>query len=42
MATFRITAEIDNKWMMILEQITKHQEGFIWESIERLKEETNG
>lgn len=30
MATYRITAEVDEQWFEILGQITRHQEGFVW------------
>jgi hypothetical protein len=30
MTTYKITAEIDQVWMDILDQITRHQEGFVW------------
>ena len=28
--TYKITAEVDEQWLKILGQITKHQEGFVW------------
>jgi hypothetical protein len=30
MATYTITAEVDETWFQILGQITQHQEGFVW------------
>jgi hypothetical protein len=27
---FVITAEVDKQWFDILNQITRHQEGFVW------------
>jgi hypothetical protein len=30
MKHYTITAEIDQQWLDILGQITKHQEGFAW------------
>ena len=30
MATYTITAEVDEQWFEILGQITRHQEGFVW------------
>ena len=32
--TYRITAEVDQQWFDILGQITRHQEGFVWETVE--------
>jgi len=30
MINYTITAEVDQQWLDILGQITKHQEGFSW------------
>ena len=30
MATYTITAEVDEQWFEILGQITRHQKGFVW------------
>ena len=35
----KITAEISNEWMFILDIITRHQEGFIWIDVEDLTEQ---
>jgi hypothetical protein len=32
--TYRITAEVDDQWFDILGQITRHQEGFVWDKVE--------
>ena len=34
---YRITAEVDDQWFDILGQITRHQEGFIWNEVEEIK-----
>jgi len=33
MINYTITAEVDQQWLDILEQITKHQEGFAWKEV---------
>ena len=33
MATYRITAEVDEQWFEILGQITRHQDGFVWVAV---------
>jgi hypothetical protein len=38
MSKFIITAEIDKVWFDILNQITRHQDGFVWIEV---KEEEN-
>jgi len=40
MATFKITAEVDEQWFQILGQITRHQEGFVWLQVK--EGESNG
>ena len=30
MSKFTITVEVDKQWFDILNQITRHQDGFIW------------
>lgn len=35
MANYEITAEVDEQWFEILGQITRHQEGFVWQKVER-------
>jgi hypothetical protein len=32
-ATYTITAEVDEQWFEILGQITRHQEGFVWREV---------
>ena len=32
--TYRITAEVDDQWFDILGQITRYQEGFVWDTVE--------
>jgi len=32
--SYTITAEVDDQWFEILGQITRHQEGFVWISVE--------
>jgi hypothetical protein len=34
--TYRITAEVDDQWFDILGQITRHQEGFVWDKVEEI------
>ena len=36
MPKYIITAEIDQQWFDILSQITRHQDGFIWQTVEEL------
>jgi hypothetical protein len=33
MNTYKITAEVDEQWFQILGQITRHQEGFVWQAV---------
>lgn len=35
--SYTITAEVDDQWFEILGQITRHQEGFVWVSVEEAK-----
>jgi hypothetical protein len=35
--SYTITAEVDDQWFEILGQITRHQEGFVWISVEEDK-----
>jgi hypothetical protein len=35
--SYRITAEVDDQWFDILGQITRHQEGFVWNEVEEIK-----
>jgi hypothetical protein len=35
--TYRITAEVDDQWFDILGQITRHQEGFVWDKVEEIR-----
>ena len=34
--TYKITAEVDEQWIDILGQITRHQEGFVWNEVEEI------
>ena len=34
MTTYTITAQVDQQWFDILGQITRHQDGFVWETVE--------
>lgn len=36
MTTYTITAQVDQQWFDILGQITRNQDGFIWETVEEL------
>ena len=36
MTTYTITAQVDQQWFDILGQITRHQNGFVWETVEEL------
>ena len=36
MTTYIITAEVDQQWFDILGQITRHQDGFVWETVKEL------
>jgi hypothetical protein len=36
MQTYTITAQVDQQWLDILGQITRHQEGFVWETVKEL------
>ena len=36
MTTYTITAEVDQQWFDILGQITRHQDGFVWITVEKL------
>jgi hypothetical protein len=33
MTNYTITVEVDQQWLDILGQITKHQEGFCWVTV---------
>ena len=37
MVKYMITAEVDSQWFDILSQITRYQEGFIWNAVEEVK-----
>lgn len=39
MSKFTITAEIDKQWFDILNQITRHQDGFIWIEVKESEDE---
>jgi hypothetical protein len=32
---YKITAEVDQQWFDILNQITRHQDGFVWIKVEK-------
>ena len=36
MKTYKVTIEVDQQWFDILGQITRHQNGFVWETVEEL------
>lgn len=36
MPTYIISVEVDQQWFDILSQITRHQDGFIWQTVEEL------
>jgi hypothetical protein len=36
MTTHKITIEVDQQWLDILGQISRHQDGFIWIKVEEL------
>ena len=36
MTTYTITAQVDQQRFDILGQITRHQDGFVWETVEEL------
>jgi hypothetical protein len=38
MIKYKVTAEVDEEWFMILGQITRHQEGFLWLKVKEIKE----
>jgi hypothetical protein len=33
---YKVTIEVDQQWLNILSQISKHQEGFVWLKIKEL------
>lgn len=36
MPKYTITIEVDQQWFDILGQITRHQDGFVWITVEKL------
>lgn len=36
MTKYTITAEVDQQWFDILGQITRNQDGFVWEKVKEL------
>lgn len=36
MTTYTITAQVDQQWFDILGQITRNQDGFVWEKVKEL------
>jgi hypothetical protein len=36
--SYKITVEVDDQWFEILGQITRHQEGFVWGSVEEIND----
>jgi hypothetical protein len=36
---YEIKAEVNQMWFDILKQITKHQDGFVWENVKPIIEE---
>lgn len=39
MSKFVIMAEVDKTWLDILDQITRHQEGFVWIEVKEAQDE---
>lgn len=39
MSKFIITAELDKQWFDIMNQITRHQDGFIWIDAKEVEED---
>ena len=39
MSKYVIMAEVDQKWLDILDQITRNQEGFIWIEVKEAQDE---
>ena len=39
MNKYMIMAEVDQKWLDILDQITRNQEGFIWIEVKEAQDE---
>ena len=39
MSKYSIMAEVDQKWLDILDQITRHQEGFVWVEVKQAQNE---
>ena len=33
--TYKINVEVDQQWFDILNQITRHQDGFVWVKVEK-------
>jgi hypothetical protein len=33
--TYKITVEVDQQWFDILNQVTRHQDGFVWVKVEK-------
>jgi len=38
MIRYTITATVDSQWFDILGQITRYQEGFVWNTVEEVKQ----
>jgi hypothetical protein len=36
MTKYTITVQVDQQWFDILGQITRHQNGFVWEAVKEL------
>ncbi len=39
MSKFIITAELDKQWFDIMNQITRHQDGFVWIDAKEVEED---
>jgi hypothetical protein len=35
--TYKVTIEVDQQWLDILGQISKHQDGFIWIGVDNVE-----
>ena len=33
--TYKINVEVDQQWFDILNQVTRHQDGFVWVKVEK-------
>ena len=35
--TYKVTIEVDQQWLDILGQISKHQDGFVWIGVDNVE-----